>query len=567
MTNLLPILVAFAEATKANFVRRTRHTLETQEKFLQSVLLRHQNTEYGQKHGLIDIRTIEQFRNQVPVLTYSSYEPYIERMTEGEPNLLTADPVVYFSLTSGSTGTKKMIPVTVRFQNSLRRSNLTSIGFLNDALRARGSRFGKTLITNTGQLFGRTSGGIEYGPAAAGVFRMNKLLYSQLFAHPSQTPMIADSLARHYICLLFALRSSSTRSIAANYPMLILRICAYLEQYANDLIHDLETGTIANWLNLEPELRKSLEKQWFPSPDRAKQLREVLRSHSRLTPQFTWQNLSAIVTARGGTSDFYFERFPDYFGDIPTFGAAYASAEGNTGVYPDVNTDGSVLAIESGFFEFVPQDQWESDHPRTLLATEVKSGELYRILMTNYSGFYRYDIGDVVEVVGFYEQAPLIVFRHRAGGFISSTFEKTTEFHVTRVMQGLQRGFNVGLEDFCITLSEHDFPAHYLVNIELATHQTLDDPHAFLTSFERRLSDANTFYGLNRRNQIPAPRLRILAPGSFAILRQRQLQKGIPDAQLKFPHVSEDRNFLAGLTVLQEVQLSTEGASENVGAG
>ncbi|HTL90216.1 MAG TPA: GH3 auxin-responsive promoter family protein [Leptolyngbya sp.] len=555
MANLLPLLVTIARATKVNFGRKTRHTLATQEQFLRSLLKTHQNTEYGRDYGLNEISTIEQFQSQVPVLPYSHYEPYIDRIARGEKNVLTADPVVYFSLTSGSTGTKKMIPVTYRFQNSLRRSNLTSIGFLNDALRSKKYQFGKTLITNTALLLGQTAGGIDYGPAAAGVFRMSRLLYSQVFAHPSQTPMIADSLARHYICLLFALNDPATRSIAANYPMLILRICTYLEQYAESFIHDIKTGTIAHWLNLEPAIRSSLEKQWFANPNRAAELNAMLRSHNRLTPQHAWQNLSAIVTARGGTSDFYFKRFSDYFGNIPGFGAAYASAEGNIGVYPDVNMDGSVLAIESGFFEFVPQDQWESEHPKTRLATEVKAGEYYRILMTNYSGFYRYDIGDVVEVVGFYEQAPLIVFRYRAGGLLSSTFEKTTEFHATQVMQGLQQEFDIALEDFCITLSEHEFPAHYLVNIELASGSTIDNSQAVLSSFECRLRAANTFYAVNRRNQIPAPRLRILAPGSFAILRQRQVQKGIPDSQLKFPHLSEDRNFLAGLTILQEIQL------------
>lgn len=555
MADLLPLLVTIAKATKANFVRKTRHTLATQERFLRSLLTTHQHTEYGRNYGLSAIKTIEQFQAQIPVLPYSRYEPYIDRIAKGEKNVLTADPVAYFSLTSGSTGTKKMIPVTYRFQNSLRRSNLASIGFLNDALRTRKRQFGKTLITNTALLLGQTSGGIDYGPAAAGVFRMSRLLYSQIFAHPSQTPLIANSLARHYICLLFALNDPATRSIAANYPMLILRICTYLEQYAENFIHDIKTGTIAPWLDLEPDIRASLEKQWSANPDRANELNAVLRSHNRLTPQHAWRNLSAIVTARGGTSDFYFERFSDYFGSIPGFGAAYASAEGNIGVYPDVDIDGSVLAIESGFFEFVPQDQWETEHPKTLLATEVKAGECYRILMTNYSGFYRYDIGDVVEVVGFYEQAPLIVFRYRAGGLLSSTFEKTTEFHATQVMQGLQQEFDIALEDFCITLSEHDFPAHYLVNIELAPGSTIDNSQAFLSSFERRLQAANTFYAVNRRNQIPLPRLRILKPGSFAILRQRQLQKGIPDSQLKFPHLSEDRSFLAGLTVLQEIQL------------
>jgi hypothetical protein len=555
MASLLPLLVTIASATKLNFLRKTRRIVEAQEQFLGSVLVAHQNTECGRKYGLSDIKTIDQFRAQVPILPYRSYEPYIDRMTKGEPNLLTADPVIYFSLTSGSTGEKKMIPVTYRFQNSLRRSNLTSMGFLNDALRDRHSRFGKTLITNAAVLFGRTSGGIEYGPAAAGVFRMGKLLYSQLFAHPSQTPMIADSLARHYVCLLFALQETSMQAIAANYPMLILRICTYLEQYAEELIHDLETGTIAPWLDLEPKLRATLEKQWFPNPRRAAELRAVLRSHNRLTPKHAWRGLSAIITARGGTSDFYFGRFSDYFGDIPVFGAAYASAEGNISIYPDVNMDGSIPAIESGFFEFVPQDQWETEHPKTLLASEVKTGEFYRILTTNYNGLYRYDIGDVVEVIGFYEQAPLIVFRYRSGGLLSSTFEKTTEFHATQVMQQLQREFEVGLEDFCITLSEHEFPAHYLVNVELSGSQTIDQPQAFLSSFERRLRAANFLYAVNRQNQIPAPRLRILAPGSFDKLRQRQLQKGIPDSQLKFPHLSEDRSFLAGLKVLREYEL------------
>lgn len=561
MTNsLLPLLVTATKAFKSNFVRKTRQTFAVQEQFLHSVLVAHQDTEYGRKYGLRHIKTINQFQKQIPVLPYSSYEPYTERIAQGEKNILTADPVVYLSLTSGSTGKKKLIPVTKRFQNSLGRSNLTSIGFLNDALQNRESKFGRVLITNTTQLLGRTSGGIDYGPAAAGVLRMGKFLYKQLFAHPYQTLQPSNSLARHYVCLLFALRDTSMRVIAANYPMLILRICHYLEHYAQEFIRDLETGTIADWLNLEPEVRASLEKQWFPQPSRAAQLQKVLHSQGRLTPKQAWPDLSAIATARGGTSDFYFERFPSYFEDTPVFGAAYASAEGNIGIYPDIDCDGSILAIETGFFEFVPEDQWEAAHPKTLLANEVKTGEYYRILMTNYSGFYRYDIGDVVEVVGFYEQAPLIVFRYRSGGLLSSTFEKTTEFHATQVMQALQREFGIALEDFCITLSEQDFPARYLVNIELSPNQPLINPEAFLTSFERCLQEANTFYAVNRRNQIPSPQLRILAPGSFAILRQRQVQRGIPDSQLKFPHISEDRSFLADLKVLQEFQLQEASA-------
>lgn len=281
---LLPSLTVIAERVRANFIKKTRQTSMVQEQFLRQLLQTHKDTELGRQYGLKDIKTIEQFQQQIPVLPFSGYEPYIERIAQGEKNILTPDRVVYLNTTSGSTGKQKLLPVTRRFQNSLGWANLTSIGFLSSALRARERKFGKLLLTNTAQITGSTEGGIEYGPGGTGVMRMGKFLYEQLFAHPYQTLKASDSITRHYLCFLFALREPSMRGMAANFPMLILRICNYLECYAEDLIQDLETGTIASWLKLEPEIRAFLERQWSPAPARAAQLREILKSEGRLTP-------------------------------------------------------------------------------------------------------------------------------------------------------------------------------------------------------------------------------------------------------------------------------------------
>lgn len=270
-----------------------------------------------------------------------------------------------------------MIPVTRRFQNSLQWANLISIGFLQDALKQQGRSFGKLLTTNSANSLGVTAGGIEYGQASAGVLRMGQWFWNRTFVQPFDAIQITDSLARHYVCLLFALRDVSLRGIAANFPMLVLCLCQYLEQYGEALIRDLETGTIASWLTLTPNLRAKLTYQLWPDPQRAAQLRQILRSQGRLIPNLIWPNLAFIATARGGTSDFYFEHFPNYLGETPTFGAVYASAEATFSIYPELNYDGSVLAIETGFFEFVPVDQWEVEHPKTLLASEVKPGEYY----------------------------------------------------------------------------------------------------------------------------------------------------------------------------------------------
>ncbi|WAL62337.1 GH3 auxin-responsive promoter family protein [Thermocoleostomius sinensis] len=553
-TLMLSLAAAVSKQVKTRFIRQTHHAEAAQDAFLRTLLQAHCQTEFGRELGLVDIKTIDQFRDRVPISSYSDYEPYIDRIAKGERNILTPDPVIYLSLTSGSTGKQKLIPITPRSRRFRSYVNQVSAGFIAEAAQRHQRPLGKMLLTSSLQLVGHTSSGIPYGPISAGDLRLNSTLYRQVFAHPFDALKPADSLARHYVCLLFALGDPQTRVIGANFPVLALRLADYLESYADDLIHDLETGEIASWLKLEPELRAKLERRWFPNPNRAAELRHILKTEGRLTPRSAW-NLSLLITARGGTSNFYFERFPAYFGNTPIFGGLYASSEAAFGSYYDFNQDGAILAIDTGFFEFIPEDQWYVSQPQTVLASEVIPSQCYRILVTNYNGLYRYDIGDVVEVLGFYNQAPIIVFRHRLGGMLSSITEKTTEFHVMQVMQQLQQEFHVTLENFCITLSEQDIPPHYLVNIELAPGSLLPDPVSFIHQFDRHLQAIHTSYAIKRPDQIPAPRLRILAPGSFAILRQRLLQRGIPESQLKFPHISNDRQFLAGLTIEQEVEV------------
>lgn len=558
---VLTIATTYAAYAKDRFIRKTHEPMRAQSEFLQQLLQVQQDTELGKQFGLGEIKTIDQFRERVPILPYASYEPLTDRVARGEPNVLNADPVIYINLTSGTTGKQKMVPVTDRFKRSLGKANAAALGFFLEALPAysrqigRKLEFGPLMSANSIRLQGRTEAGIEYGPVTAGSFRMHRFLCRHGFAQPLEAMEVADTISRHYVCLLFALANPATRGITSNFPMLVLKVCQCLEKFADDLIQDIETGRIADWLTIDPALRATLERRWRPNPQRAAELRRIVASEGRLTPKSVWRTLSMIGTAMGGTSQFYLERFPEYLGDTPVFGGVYGTAEANFGVYYDMNTEGCILAIESGFYEFVPQDQWEVEQPKTLLPTEVKPGEYYRILLSSYSGFYRYDIGDVVEVLGFYENTPIIVFRHRRGGLLSSTTEKTTEYHLTQTMQALQQEFGIALDDFCVTLSEQEFPAHYLVNIELAEGQTLSDPQRLLERFDYWLGEFNDQYRIVRQSQVPPPRLRWLAPGSFSIVRQRQLQRGTSDSQLKIPHLTEDRQFLRGIEVLQEFRL------------
>ena len=120
---ILTVLAAVAQQSKSRFIRSTRQVEATQEKFLRSLLRAHQHTEFGREHGLSDIKTIEQFQQRLPVQPYSAYDPYTQRMGNGEPNVLTPDPLIYVNLSSGSTGHKKLIPVTKRSRRYVSRAS------------------------------------------------------------------------------------------------------------------------------------------------------------------------------------------------------------------------------------------------------------------------------------------------------------------------------------------------------------------------------------------------------------------------------------------------------------
>ncbi len=82
---------------------------------LERLLRDNQDTEYGRKYHFSEIKSIDDYRKNVPMTTYADYEGYINRMTEdGERNLLSSYPVVYYASTSGTSGSPKKIPVTDR---------------------------------------------------------------------------------------------------------------------------------------------------------------------------------------------------------------------------------------------------------------------------------------------------------------------------------------------------------------------------------------------------------------------------------------------------------------------
>ena len=85
-----------------------------QQKVLKNILESYARTEYGEQHGVVHIKTNEDYRRAFPVVSYEDYKPLIQRIMSGEVRLLLSEEPVAWAITRGTTkGESKFIPMTL----------------------------------------------------------------------------------------------------------------------------------------------------------------------------------------------------------------------------------------------------------------------------------------------------------------------------------------------------------------------------------------------------------------------------------------------------------------------
>ena len=99
---------------------------ETNLEVLKNILEDNKNTEYGKKYKFSQISNYEEYKNNIPISNYNDFKPYIDRMYNGEDNILTSYPIETFNCTSGSEGQQKLIPLTRKALETYSKINETN---------------------------------------------------------------------------------------------------------------------------------------------------------------------------------------------------------------------------------------------------------------------------------------------------------------------------------------------------------------------------------------------------------------------------------------------------------
>jgi hypothetical protein len=536
-----------------HFDNCTWRPAEAQWEKLAEICGRNADTDFGRKHGFERVRSVADYRAAVPANTYDTLSPWIDRVTAGEENVLTADKALMFATTSGTTGAAKYIPVTPSYlQEYSHGIHVHTYRLFADF---PGLLEGRVLVSSSNDEEGRTSGGIPYGAISGYLARTQPGVLRRYFVLPFAICRVKDIDAKYYLTLRHSL-AVDIRGIITPNPSSLLLLAQTMADHADELIEDIRRGTV-NPAYLPAGAHPSLTANLTPDPRRAADLAACVRGAGRLTPAEAWPHLRAMSCWKGGTMPLYLRKLPDHFGDKPVRDLGYMASEGR-GATPLVNSGAAgVLNVSSHFFEFVPADQHDRPDPDFLCAHELESDHEYYVYLTTSAGLYRYDINDLVRVVDFYRHTPVIQFVRKGQGISSITGEKLTEAQVTSTLLAVveRGGFEFDHVTACVEWGE---PPGYALYCETAERWPADRCRRFLEAVDGGLAAANIEYEAKRSSRrLGPPVLKEVAPGSFTALRQQRVAAGAPESQVKIPHLSCDLRFGEQLTVIGEHRLDT----------
>ena len=436
--------------------------MQVNENNLCRLLSDNRNTVFGQEHGFASIRSSEEYRKAVPLCSYERLQPYMERMIAGEKEVLTVYPIAGVCRTSGTEGQPKYIPVS---DTALERYADRIEWYKNRVHRQAG---GKRLFVN-GFRVGLTEKKREY--------LLSELYYRYLFqsglfsfsefAGGRETLFGQSAYDMLYgkVWTAFAVEDITTIESIFLYDQLLF--FQYMQKHWRGILKHMEEKRIPDRIRISETTRAKLLSLPVTRDRLRRAAEECGRGFDGIAPRL-WNGLvlsSGISSASFETEDRSLRR---YLGKTPIYYFAYVASECHMGVALRPEECRYVMLPENAFYEYLPWRQnAQEEAEETLLPGQVRRGELYEVVLTNFSGLYRYRLGDVVRVTGFLGESPIVEFVLRKNQFLNVAGEKMSICQAERAVMNLAREHQLPIRRYCIGQLGWEYPAGYGAVFEL----------------------------------------------------------------------------------------------------
>jgi hypothetical protein len=521
--------------------RITKHPDETQEKFLHDLIAANVNTVFGHDHHFDQIRTIDDFRRQVPIQGYADVKPYIERMKAGEKNVLTAEDPEIFALTSGSTGEPKFVPITKSF---IDQYSSIATAWMYYILRDHPAAYAKRIFSpQPPPTDDKTAGGTPIGTISGYIQQhLPSFVRARYVLFPEYNRGVTEYEDLYYLWMRLGIEADVSMVILVN-PATHILLARRGDEWRDEIIADIEKGTLSHRVGMPAETRALVESTLKPNPARATELRQIIQRTGHLYPKDYWPNHAVSVCWKSSSMSTFLPQLPEYYGEIPVRDLGLSATE--VRVCTPVQDEGAhgILNIDGGFFEFIPEEKIGTEHPKTLLANELSVDQNYAIVVTPLNGLYRYNLNDVVRVVGFYNRTLLVEFVHKGQGYSSLTGEKLSEWQVLKAVNDTARELDFPIEMFLAHGDAHSEP-RYQFYVGFQDRLQTEQQNYFIDTVDRKLSELNMEYENRRHTGRLGPCALRMIDGKKVqeAYHTLKLSQGFHDTQMKFPVLITDYN-------------------------
>jgi hypothetical protein len=538
------MLQAIGPYERKRFYGVCRAPEDAQRRLLRKIVAENRGTEFGRRHAFRGITTFKGYQERVPLSTYEDLEPYVEAEMQGRPSQLTKHKPVLFTTTSGTTGAPKYIPMTAEGRHA--KSHLMRLWLFVLFRDHPGITAGRIMSVVSPEVESYTPSGIPIGAESGHRYRTMPKVVRWMYSSPYEAFTIEDYEAKYYTLLRIAAGQDISCIVTPN-PSTIVLLAERLAQHTESIIRDVRNGSLSLDFHVPPSLRASLRLR--PDPGRARRLeRAAEMADGSLRPGLAWPNIAAIGCWKGGTVGSYLTNFDRYFPQRPPIrDLGYLATEVSGSVPLSDEGDGGALAVGTSIYEFRPADDGGDPRGTDLLPVErLEVGQRYFVFVTTGSGLYRYDMNDIVEVVGTFEATPVIRFVQKGKGVVSFTGEKLYEVQVIAAVENALAARR-GRYDFIAAVAEivQDTGRPRLVFlIEFAEAVSDLDGSTLVDRLDAELGNQNGEYQVKRKSlRYDPPIIRVVKLGEFDRYRRRMVEQGRADGQFKVLRLSTDISF------------------------
>ncbi len=490
LTQVTSLKALLAKPLAKHILRKTskwaNKPVETQKKIFKNLIKTAKNTAFGQDHNFKNISTHQEFAQHVPVRDYEALRGYIDRVVNGEKNILWKDKPIYFAKTSGTTSGAKYIPLT-------KESMPHHIEAARNAILMYVAETKNSAFVDGKMIFLQGSPELE---------EINGIKVGRL-----------SGIVAHYVPgYLQKNRMPSWRTnCIEDWETKVEKI---VEETLNENMNII--SGIPSWFQMYFE--KIIDKT-------GKKIKDVF-------PNFN------LFIYGGVNYEPYRAKFENLIGKKIDGIELYPASEGFFAYQDSQDRNDMLLQLNSGiFYEFIEADKFFDQKPKRITIEHVEVGVNYVMIISTNAGLWAYNVGDTIEFTSLKPHRVKVTGRIKH--FISAFGEHVIGKEVEQALQESVKDSDIRVTEFTVapqTNPEEGLPYHeWLIEFE----NQPDNFEGLRDKIDRALQNQNSYY----YDLIEG---KILQPLKITTVKQNGFQNymksiGKLGGQNKTPRLANDR--------------------------